>query len=163
MSYKDDLALKLSTYSGEQMVALAYDAIMENMEQAIEALSNGQMDIVNKMTDHNREILAHLTASLGELEDEASLTTKQLYLYINRLMTEAVIKKDARHFTEASKIIMPLRDGWRELSIKLEELEHESVDTAHSAVHAAKNVYAGMTYGKKDINIHGNAMDWDKA
>ncbi len=159
MSYKDDLALKISTYSGEQMVALAYDAVMENMEQAVWALSNSQMDIVDKMTDHNREILAHLTASLGEQEDEASLTTKQLYLYINRLMTEAVIKKNPHHFMEASKILMPLRDGWRELSIKLEELENSS----GSPVHPAKNVYAGMTYGKTDINIHADSKDWDKA
>lgn len=28
MSYKDDLAVKIATYTGEQMVALAYEAMI---------------------------------------------------------------------------------------------------------------------------------------
>ena len=40
MSYKDDLAVKIATYTGEQMVALAYEAMIENLEDAKNAIKN---------------------------------------------------------------------------------------------------------------------------
>lgn len=40
---------------------------------------------------------------MGEEEDDVSLTTKQLYLYINKLMTDSVIRKDTQILDEAIK------------------------------------------------------------
>ena len=111
MSYKDELAVKIATYSGEQMVALAYEALIENLQDAKEAINLKEKDILNEKIDHNREILAHLTATLGIEEDEVSLTTKQLYLYINKLMTDGVMRYNIAAIDEAIKIIIPLRDG----------------------------------------------------
>ena len=96
MSYKDDLAVKIATYTGEQMVALAYEAMIENLEDAKKAIINKDIDLLNDKIDHNREIISHLTATMGEEEDNVSLTTKQLYLYINKLMTDSVIRKDTQ-------------------------------------------------------------------
>ena len=44
MSYKDDLAVKIATYTGEQMVALAYEAMIENLEDAKKAIKNKDLD-----------------------------------------------------------------------------------------------------------------------
>ena len=132
MSYKDELAVKIATYSGEQMVALAYEALIENLQDAKEAINLKEKDILNEKVDHNREILAHLTATLGIEEDEVSLTTKQLYLYINKLMTDGVMRYNIAAIDEAIKIIIPLRDGWRELSLKLMELESQKMQSNQS-------------------------------
>ena len=132
MSYKDELAVKIATYSGEQMVALAYEALIENLQDAKEAINLKEKDILNEKIDHNREILAHLTATLGIEEDEVSLTTKQLYLYINKLMTDGVMRYNIAAIDEAIKIIIPLRDGWRELSLKLMELESQKMQSNQS-------------------------------
>ena len=58
MSFKDDLAVKLATYTGEQMVALAYEAMIENLEDAKKAIEilqkfeNGQnASIIGKVSD----------------------------------------------------------------------------------------------------------------
>ena len=88
MSFKDDLTVKLATYTGEQMVALAYDAMIENLENAKKMISSNNEQILNDKIDHNREILAHLTATMGEEDDEISITTKQLYIYINKLINQ---------------------------------------------------------------------------
>ena len=161
MSYKDDLAVKISTYSCEQMVALAYEAMIENLEDAKKAIINKDIDLLNDKIDHNREIISHLTATMGEEEDDVSLTTKQLYIYINKLMTDSVIRKDTQILDEAIKIIIPLRDGWRELSKQLQELEAKKAPSIQSKS-ARPNVYAGMTYGKSDISIYSDSKDWDK-
>jgi flagellar protein FliS len=161
MSYKDDLAVKIATYTGEQMVALAYEAMIENLEDAKNAIINKDLDLLNDKIDHNREIISHLTATMGEEEDNVSLTTKQLYLYINKLMTDSVIRKDTQILDEAIKIIIPLRDGWRELSKQLQELEAKKAPSIQSKS-ARPNVYAGMTYGKSDISIYSDSKDWDK-
>ena len=161
MSYKDDLAVKIATYTGEQMVALAYEAMIENLEDAKNAILNKDLDLLNDKIDHNREIISHLNATMGEEEDDVSLTTKQLYLYINKLMTDSVIRKDTQILDEAIKIIIPLRDGWRELSKQLQELEAQKAPSIQSKS-VRPNVYAGMTYGKSDISIYSDSKDWDK-
>ena len=161
MSYKDDLAVKIATYTGEQMVALAYEAMIENLEDAKKAIINKDIDLLNDKIDHNREIISHLTATMGEEEDDVSLTTKQLYIYINKLMTGSVIRKDTQILDEAIKIIIPLRDGWRELSKQLQELEAQKAPSIQSKS-VRPNVYAGMTYGKSDISIYSDSKDWDK-
>lgn len=159
MSYKDDLGVKIATYSGEQMVALAYEALIENLEEASKLIKTGNREEVSKLLDHNREIISHLTATMGEEEDEVSFTTKQIYLYVNRLMTEGYNKIRPELFEEGAKVLTPLKDGWHELSMELEKIEKEK-DVKSSG--NTKKVYAGATYGKQDINIYSDSQNWDK-
>lgn len=160
MSVRDDLTVKLATYTGEQMVALAYDAIIENLEDAKKTINLSDSQIVKDKIDHNREILAHLTATLGEEEDEISITTKQLYIYINKLMTDGVVRKSIEAFDEAIKIITPLRDGWKELSQKLMDLESKKNTNVKKT--SKNNVYTGITYGKDDVSVYSDSKDWEK-
>jgi len=159
MSYKDDLGVKIATYSGEQMVALAYEALIENLEEASKLIKTGNKEEVSKLINHNKEIFAHLTATMGEEEDEVSFTTKQIYLYVNRLMTEGFNKIRPELFEEGAKVLTPLKDGWHELSMELEKIENEK-DVKSSG--NTKKVYAGATYGKQDINIYSDSQNWDK-
>lgn len=159
MSFRDDLTVKLATYTGEQMVALAYDAMIENLEDAKRAITSNDKQTLNEKVDHNREIIAHLTATLGEEDDEISITTKQLYIYINKLITDGVMRSSIEPFDEAIKIILPLRDGWKELSQKLMALESQKVPSAKTS---KNNVYTGITYGKEDISIYSDSKDWEK-
>lgn len=160
MSFKDDLTVKLATYTGEQMVALAYDALIENIEDAKKAINSKNKQILNDRIEHNREILAHLTATLGEEEDEISITTKQIYLYINKLITDGVVRNSIESFDEAIRIIIPLRDGWRELSQKLMDLEVQNNPNTQKL--SKPNIYTGITYGKDDISIYSDSKDWEK-
>ncbi len=161
MSYKDNLSIKIATYSGEQMVALAYEALIENLQDAIDAINLEDKTVLVEKIDHNREILAHLTATMGEEDDEVSLTTKQLYLYINKLMTDAVMRYNIPAIDEAIKIIIPLRDGWKELSLKLMELESQKMQSNQSKSEKT-SVYTGMTYGKSDVCVYSDSKDWEK-
>lgn len=161
MSYRDDLAVKLATYTGEQMVALAYEAMIENLEDAKCAMDANDKQTLNDKIDHNREILAHLTATMGEDEDDISLTTKQLYLYINKLMTDGIMRNHNESFDEAIKIVIPLKDGWKELSKKLQNIESQKISTVNNNSQKS-NVYTGITYGKRDISIYSDSKEWDK-
>lgn len=157
MSYRDDLAIKLETYSGEQMVMLAYDALIENLELGKQMIVEKNMEELDRLLDHNREILAHLNATLGEESNEITDTTRQLYIYINRLMTGGRLKLSHELLEEAIRVLKPLRDGWKELSENLmEKRQHQGNQQE------GKGVYAGMTYGKKDINISADSKDWEK-
>lgn len=161
MSYKEDLALKLQTYSGEQMVMLTYQALIENLEEAKLRLEEGRMEEIDRLLNHNREILAHLNATLGEEQNEINDTTRQLYIYINRLMTQARVKKSEKLLQEAILVLTPLRDGWKELSeILREKKAGEGVGGGEEEKKPA--VYAGMTYGKKDIRVDAESKDWEK-
>lgn len=157
MSYKEDLALKIGTYTGEQLVMLAYDAMMDNLGQATEHLKKEDLESVDALLDHNREILAHLNATLGSDQTPLNETTRQLYIYVNRLMTQGRIKKQTSYFEEAIKVLTPLRDGWKELSEEL--MRSGGSETVQDNKPA---VYAGFTYGKKDIHIAADSKEWEK-
>lgn len=158
MSYKDDLGVKIATYSGEQMVALAYEALIENLGEASKLIKTGNREEVSKLLDHNREIISHLTATMGEEEDEVSFTTKQIYLYVNRLMTEGYNNIRPELFEEGAKVLTPLRDGWQELAIELKKNENQNNVSSNKG----QKVHAGVTYGKQDINIYSDSKNWDK-
>lgn len=159
MSYRDDLALKLQTYSGEQMVMLLYEAMIENLEQAKIELKHQNTEGLDKLLDHNREILAHLNVSLGEEHSEMNDTTRQLYLYVNRLMTKGRIKMSEQVLDEAIRILLPLKEGWRALA---EQLMEQKNKRSQQDVSQKSNIYTGMTYGKNDIHVAADSKDWDK-
>lgn len=161
MSYREDLALKLQTYSGEQMVMLTYEALIENLEEAKLRLDEEKMEELDRLLDHNREILAHLNATLGEEESEINDTTRQLYIYVNRLMTQGRIKKSRDLLQEAILVLRPLRDGWKELAEKLSRMSSGGAGQ-RGEEETKPAVYAGMTYGRKDISIAAESKDWEK-
>lgn len=155
MGFRDDVGVRVATANGAQLVALLYEGLIENLTEIDEILkSQKEVSLLDERLENSREILSHLMATLGE-NNETTLATKSLYMYVNSLMTEGYNKKSREKFEEAKKVLIPVWEAWIEVGKKLEE-ENSTVDKP--------SVVAGMTYGKNNISeyVQGSVKDWDK-
>ena len=70
MSYKDNLIEKIATANSFELVALLYQALIEEVEELKIAIRDENKKDMDAITDRVRDILAHLIATLGEENTE---------------------------------------------------------------------------------------------
>lgn len=154
MSYRDNLAMKIATANSFELVVLQYQALIENTQDLkIFIEQNDKVKSFEKL-DKIRDILSNLIASLGKEEDEFKQNTIDLYLYINKTLNEASIKRDLSNITRIIDIFETLRDAWYEANKNLNPNSKRPV---------SKNIYNDVTYGKKVIDVQGSINDFGRA
>lgn len=154
MSYRDNLAMKIATANSFELVVLQYQALIENTQDLkIFIEQNDKVKSFEKL-DKIRDILSNLIASLGKEEDEFKQNTIDLYLYINKTLNEASIKRDLSNITRVINIFETLRDAWYEANKNLNPNSKRPV---------SKNIYNDVTYGKKVIDVQGSINDFGRA
>lgn len=162
MIEKEYLANRIANANDAQLVAIVYEGLMDTFKSAIGHIEDGNREKLNASVNKAREILAELLATLkGDTEISNSL--RSLYIYTNKLVTEAEFKKDKVKLEEAIKVITPLYEAWNELG-KKDEIA-VSASQADITPTSRPAIVAGMTYGKSQLNdyVINNDDRWDKA
>ncbi len=148
MIEKEYLANRVANANEAQLVALMYEGLIDTMKSAICAMNQKDKAAIDHDINKSRAILSELLATTqGDSEIAGNL--RGLYIYTNKLVTEAEIKDSTAKLEEAIKVITPLYEAWQALGEKDEEA------VSQSPVSAAINrpsIVAGMTYGKGQLN-----------
>lgn len=150
MSYKDDLVMKIATSNSCELVALQYQALIENTEDLKNFILQKDDKNSFEKLDKIRDIISNLIASLGEENTDFREKTIDLYLYIVKSLNYAKIKKDTKDIPKIIGMFQTLRDAWNTAGEKLEDNEN------------LKNISNAITYGKTDINIQGSTSDFGR-
>ncbi|SHH36010.1 flagellar export chaperone FliS [Tepidibacter thalassicus] len=153
MIEKEYLASRVATANEAQLVAILYEGLIDTLKESIDYIGDKQN--FNKSINKCRDIIAEFIATLKG-DSEIANNYRSLYLYINKLITDADIKKDKTKLEEAIKIVTPLYEGWNELG---EKMYRENIDK-----NKGPRVVAGMTYGKGYINdyVVNSENRWEK-
>ncbi len=161
MIEKEYLANRIANANDAQLVAIVYEGLMDTFQSAIECIETDNKEKLNTSVNKAREILAELLATLKG-DSEISNSLRSLYIYTNKLVTEAELKKDKGKLEEAIKVITPLYEAWNELGEKDEVAVASSQSGAAPASRPA--IVAGMTYGKGQLNdyVINNEDRWQK-
>lgn len=148
MSYKDDLSYKIATYSGPRLVALQYQAIIENLQHIkdIATSQNADKDRLNFLLDKNRDIFSNLMVSLEE-PTQFNIKTKSLYLYAVNQTDIALIQGDMSLIDNIIRLLDSTMKSWETVA------DRQGSEDGNMSV--------GATYGKKDINIYGSKNQWE--
>ena len=150
MSYKDNLIEKVATANSFELVALLYQALIEEVGELKLAITNDNKDEMNIRANKVRDILAHLIATLGDEDSEFKEKSIELYIYINEMVGKSYIDKKTEKLDEIVKIFMKLRDAWITASGNVFEKNKNT------------NISNAVTYGKNDVNISGSMRDFGK-
>ena len=150
MSYKDNLIEKIATANSFELVALLYQALIDEVEELKIAIRDENKKDMDAITDRVRDILAHLIATLGEENTEFKEKSIELYLYINETVGECYLDKKTEKLDDVIKVFIKLRDAWTSASGNVFEKKNNL------------NISNAVTYGKKDINISGSMNDFGK-
>ncbi|MBM7615406.1 flagellar export chaperone FliS [Alkaliphilus hydrothermalis] len=153
MKDKNYLLNRITTANGPQLVALLYEELINSLMEATGAMEEGKNEGIQEALARGRDILAELLSTL-EGDSEIAKNLRSLYLYVNRLMTEADNYKSGQKLQEAIKVLTPLYEGWRQLG---EEQVESSLQKCSGRV-------TGLTYGKNQLNdfINHDEDKWKK-
>jgi len=161
MIEKEYLANRIANANDAQLVALVYEGLIDTLKSGIEYLECGNKERLNSSVNKVREILAELLATL-QGDSEIASNLRSIYIYVNKIVTEAELKEDKGKLEEAIKVINPLYEAWQELGQKEEVKVGISQSAATSTNRPA--IVAGMTYGKGQLNdyVINNDDRWQK-
>ena len=114
--------------------SILYEALIDNFKDSIKAINGKDYNELNYINNNSRAILAELLATLQGDSDIAN-NLREIYISVNKIITEAERQKDNTSFEMAIKIIEPLHSGFVEIEMEI-----------------APKVVTGMTYGKTNLD-----------
>lgn len=148
---KQIYTLRISEANKTELVVILYDMLLDYVKEAEDA-----MDLQNSDTDNRNEIKEAVRKARGclkelmnslDLQYEISGNLLSLYVYANRQLVMAEIRKDKDSLSNVTTVIKPLRDAYAKVA---EEDDSEAI------MMNTQKVVAGLTYSKNEIN---EAMD----
>lgn len=133
MTDMNELKKRISTTNEAGLIAILFERLIDNFKNCISAIEEEDYDKITDLNNNSRAILTELTVQFSG-NDEISSTLRELYLFINKTMTEGEIKKDISSFETNIKVIMPILEGFKELEVR-----------------EKPKAVAGLTYGKANL------------
>lgn len=115
------------------LVAMLHEGLMERFEESIESIKEKDYTRLNILINNCRDILTELIITFNE-NDKLSTDLREIYLFINTMITEGEIKKEKSLFEKAKEVINPIYEGFQELEMKDEA-----------------NIVSGLIYGKEKL------------
>lgn len=115
------------------LVALLHEGLIERFEDSIDLINEKDYDGLNTVINNITDILTELIVIFNG-EDKLSTNLREIYLFINKTITEGNIHKDTSLFEKSIDIVVPILEGFRELE------KNEGA-----------NIVSGLTYGKSNL------------
>ena len=141
-SLKQDFTRRLSLCNKGEMIVIMYEIVFAYFEDAKQA---------HQIQNHNDYKLAlrHADASIEALikglnfSYEISKNLHGLYSFCRRCVAKAIYQNKTEGIEEAEKVLRRLYSSF---------LEAAKTDTSGPLMRNTQNVYAGITYGKTNLN-----------
>ncbi len=131
---------RIAQANRSELVVITYEIIIENIKIAQENVSD-KVQFVGAL-DKAQSFLKELMVSL-DFEYKVSYELMSLYIFVNKMLIEAKQKNSADNLPRVEKMMEDLLSSFREVSKQ---------DTSAPLMQNAQKVYAGLTYGRNDVN-----------
>jgi len=100
----------------ERIVLALFDGILVNLERAIFALDDGDMETRGVALQKALAIVSELQASLDlERGGEIGVSLNMLYSYVSRELVRANLNDDRDAMLYCGRLIQEVREGWCEM------------------------------------------------
>jgi len=138
---KKEFTRRITQANPVSMITILYDMILIYLKDAKEACDGGQKDRFVQEIHHAQDCLQELSASL-HLKYEPAPALHDIYIYIRKELTAAVISYSADYLKQPERILTRLRDAYLTL---------EKTGSFEPVMENTQQVYAGLTYGKNSL------------
>jgi len=124
----DVLPEELQDVSGARLVATFLDETITALEDAIEAIAEGDIERRFNSVVVATGLIAELAKALDEENGgEIAQNLGQLYIFILTHLPNVNIHNDPNPARNAIRLLKPLRDAWDELDLRLDAEAEEKV------------------------------------
>jgi flagellar secretion chaperone FliS len=108
---------QIQSQSPLELVVMLYDGALRFLQLAADATRRRDLTAKREGMSRAMAILDELQNTLNMSEGgEVAQSLDQLYTYINGLLIDANIRKDAAPIDEAIRLLRPIRDAWSQVA-----------------------------------------------
>jgi flagellar protein FliS len=115
----------IRTASQGKLIVMLYEEAIRQLDLAIQELENKtrKLDIVHNAIVKAQDIVTELMVSLDfEKGGEIAKNLLGLYLFFNRQLLEANVRKDPAMLKDVRKLLQELKDAWAQIAhVQVEE------------------------------------------
>ena len=133
--------LRITQANKTQIIVILYDMILDDVKGAEDTFKQGDYEEFKNHCNHIKRCVSDLMEALN-FSYEISHNLNQLYLFINREASTAVIRKDPTRLEIIHEITMNLQEAFLKVSEQ---------DPSGPMMENTQTVYAGLTYGKGSL------------
>lgn len=139
---KQEFTLRITQANATALTVILYEMFLEYTKDASSYILADDREGMKSAVQSARSCLEELIGSL-DLEYEIAGNLLSLYLYVNRMLIQAQIKKSVVCIEQAEAVIRPLFEAYRTISVQ---------DTSPSLMQNTQTIVAGMTYGRDSLH-----------
>lgn len=139
---KQDFTRRLSQCNKGEMIVIMYEIVFVYLDEAKEAHNKNDYSAYKTAIKKAIDSIDTLIHALNFAYD-ISKQLYSLYVYSKRALAKAIYQNKIDGIIEAESVLKRLYNSFQEVA---------KSDTSAPLMRNAQKVYAGMTYGKNDLN-----------
>lgn len=139
---KQEYTLRITQANKTQLITILYEMLQIYIEDAKAANGRNERKDFRESIRKARGCVNELMASLN-FDYELAVNFLELYVYINRELARAEVRNATEPLKNAGKIIDKLHQSYEKL---------QKMDVSGPVMENVQTVYAGLTYGKNNLN-----------
>lgn len=133
---------RITQASRSELIVILYEMTIAKIENAEKAYLDNNLKAFDKDLKSAQRYVSELMASL-DYKYKISYDLLNLYLYTNKHIITAIVKRDPLTLKNTKSILKKLLTGFEGVS---------KVDKSGPVMCNTQQVYAGLTYGKGSLN-----------
>lgn len=142
---KKEFTLKITQANSTELIVILYDMILVYIDEAKEAFEKNNEEDYMQSLRKIRNCIGELMESLN-LDYEMARNMYSLYVFFLKEIVKAETKKEKFAYLENIKpMIESLRNAYNQVAYE---------NKSGPVMKNTQTVYAGLTYGKKDVNVN---------
>jgi flagellar protein FliS len=135
-------AARVTQASKSELIVILYEMILEEITEAKEAYAAENLTVFDKELKQAQKYVNELIVAL-DFQYTVSYDLVSLYLYVNKRIITAIIKRNPVSLDSAESVLKKLLTGFEGVSKE---------DKSGPMMRNTQQLYAGLTYGKGKLN-----------
>ncbi len=133
---------RITQASKSELIVILYEMVLEEIAEAKEAYEADNREAFAKELKHARKYVNELIVAL-DFHYEISKDLMSLYLFVNKQIITAIIRKSPITLDSAETVLTRLLTGFEGVS---------KADSSGPVMRNTQQLYAGLTYGRGKLN-----------
>ena len=125
-AYSQYKETQIMTASPAKLIILLYEGAIKSIDSAMAAIDEKKFDVVNNNVLKAQDIITELAVSVNFDAGDLASKLYNLYMYFNKCLLEANIKKDKESFKHVRDHIENLLDAWKSIADKVIDVTNQS-------------------------------------
>lgn len=143
-----DYTLRITQANRSELIVIVYDLAINYLDSAIKAYDSGNNEAFSANSRYANKCIGDLLEAL-DFNYEPAYPLMRIYVFISKQISLAPIKKDKKPLEDSVRMLKKLRKSFEDIAAQ---------DDSEPLMSNTQEVYAGLTYGRGNLNENVNSV-----